>query len=114
MTSFPRRYGVGKSDPSGVHKAIRMRLGSAREGQIKSAFDTALVVIEELDIMLCIAKRQRNVLEEFIRTTKTILREIPDNESNESRRAQKRRQKAAARAAVSAAARALGDTNQQE
>jgi len=38
-------------------------------------------IIEELDIMLFISKRQGDVLEEFIRNAKTILKGVPNEES---------------------------------
>ena len=39
MTSFPRRWGRNKPDPSGVHKSLRDRLKHLPEGQIQSVYD---------------------------------------------------------------------------
>ena len=47
ITSFPKRYGVSKNDPSGVHKSIRTRLERGRQNQIRSVFDLALIIIDE-------------------------------------------------------------------
>ncbi|KFA54065.1 hypothetical protein S40293_05549 [Stachybotrys chartarum IBT 40293] len=47
LTAFPKRYGVNRQDTSGVHKAIRQRLGLARNNHIRSAYDVALIVIDE-------------------------------------------------------------------
>ncbi|KAK2002584.1 hypothetical protein LX36DRAFT_626672 [Colletotrichum falcatum] len=47
ITSFPKRYGTNKSDPSGVHNSIRPRIKNARKNQIRSVFDVALIVLDE-------------------------------------------------------------------
>ncbi|KXH38946.1 hypothetical protein CSIM01_06083 [Colletotrichum simmondsii] len=47
ITSFPKRYGANKSDPSGVHKSIRTRIKHARKNQIRSVFDVALIILDE-------------------------------------------------------------------
>lgn len=47
LTFFPRRYGSNKHDLSGVHKAIRGRVKTARKNRIQSAFDLGLLIIEE-------------------------------------------------------------------
>ncbi|KZL69939.1 ankyrin repeat protein [Colletotrichum tofieldiae] len=47
ITSFPKRYGTNKSDPSGVHKSIRTRIKNARKNQIRSVFDVALIILDE-------------------------------------------------------------------
>ncbi|KAF4908556.1 hypothetical protein CGCF415_v006584 [Colletotrichum fructicola] len=47
ITSFPKRYGNNKSDPSGVHKSIRDRIKNARKNQIRSVFDVALIILDE-------------------------------------------------------------------
>lgn len=47
ITCFPRRYGVNRKDASGVHKLIRTRISNRATGKIKSAFDIALIIIDE-------------------------------------------------------------------
>ena len=47
ITCFPRRYGVNRKDASGIHKAIRTRLGSPGGTKIHSACDLALIIIDE-------------------------------------------------------------------
>lgn len=47
ITSFPKRYGSNKSDPTGVHKSIRTRIKNARKNQIRSVFDVALIILDE-------------------------------------------------------------------
>ena len=47
ITSFPRRWAKNKPDPSAVHKSLRMRLKSAHGDEIQSAFDLALIIIDE-------------------------------------------------------------------
>lgn len=47
ITCFPRRYGVNRKDSSGVAKAIRNRLGNLGNIQIHSAYDVALIVVDE-------------------------------------------------------------------
>ncbi|KAI1454279.1 hypothetical protein F4805DRAFT_460944 [Annulohypoxylon moriforme] len=47
ITSFPRRWGRIRPDSSDVHEAIRKRLKGAGSSDIKSAYDIALVVIDE-------------------------------------------------------------------
>ncbi|KAK2008446.1 hypothetical protein LZ32DRAFT_592108 [Colletotrichum eremochloae] len=47
ITSFPKRYGTNKSDPSGVHNSIRTRIKNARKNQIRSVFDVALIILDE-------------------------------------------------------------------
>ena len=47
LTFFPRRYGVNRQDASGIHKAIRNRIKQARNKQIRSVFDLALIIISE-------------------------------------------------------------------
>lgn len=48
ITAFPKRYGLNKQDPSGLHKSIRFRLNSLKKGQIKTVFDVALIILDEL------------------------------------------------------------------
>lgn len=47
ITCFPRRYGVNRKDPSGVHKSIRTKLGNTKRYKIRSAYDLALIIINE-------------------------------------------------------------------
>ncbi|RDL33145.1 uncharacterized protein BP5553_08584 [Venustampulla echinocandica] len=47
ITSFPRRWGRNKPDPSGVHKSLRVRLAHIPEGQIQSIYDLALIIIDQ-------------------------------------------------------------------
>lgn len=48
ITAFPKRYGLNKQDPSGVHKSIRIRLQNLRPGHIKTVYDLALIILDEL------------------------------------------------------------------
>lgn len=47
ITSFPRRWGRNKPDPSGVHKSLRERLESTPEEEIQSVYDLALIIIDQ-------------------------------------------------------------------
>lgn len=47
ITCFPKRYGVNKRDPSGVHKSIRSRLKGLRKDHIRTVFDLALIILSE-------------------------------------------------------------------
>jgi hypothetical protein len=47
ITCFPKRYGANKHDLSGVHKSIRLRLQNARDNDIRSVYDLALIVLDE-------------------------------------------------------------------
>lgn len=47
ISSFPRRWGKNRPDPSAIHKSLRMRLKYARGGEIASAYDLALTIIDE-------------------------------------------------------------------
>lgn len=47
ITSFPKRYGFNKKDPSGVHKCIRDRLKTMAADDMKSVYNLALVVLDE-------------------------------------------------------------------
>lgn len=47
ITCFPKRYGLNKQDPSGVHKAIRNRLKKLRKDHIRTVFDLALIILDE-------------------------------------------------------------------
>lgn len=48
ITAFPKRYGLNKQDPTGMHKIIRVRLQNLRPGHIKTVFDLALIILDEL------------------------------------------------------------------
>lgn len=48
ITAFPKRYGLNKRDPSEVHKSIRTRLHDLRPGHIRTVFDLALIILDEL------------------------------------------------------------------
>lgn len=45
ITCFPRRYGVNKKDPSGVHHLVRRHLKNIRQEHIRTVFDLALIVL---------------------------------------------------------------------
>ncbi|GAB1316850.1 Ankyrin repeat protein [Madurella fahalii] len=47
VTSFPRRWGRNKPDPSAIHKSLRMRLKYVRHGEITTAYDLALIIVDE-------------------------------------------------------------------
>jgi hypothetical protein len=47
ITSFPRRWGKNIADPSAVHKSLRARLKAAREDEIRSVFDLALIIVDQ-------------------------------------------------------------------
>jgi len=44
ITSFPRSWG---RDPHSVHKRIRMRLKTLLPGEIQTAYDLALVIVDQ-------------------------------------------------------------------
>ncbi|RYP15968.1 hypothetical protein DL765_005408 [Monosporascus sp. GIB2] len=46
ITSFPRRWGRNKPDPSGVQKTLRERLETGKE-EIKSIYHLALIIIDQ-------------------------------------------------------------------
>ncbi|ETS77767.1 hypothetical protein PFICI_09829 [Pestalotiopsis fici W106-1] len=46
ITSFPRRWGRNKPDPSGVHKSLRIRLGQRTE-VIKSIHHLAMIIMDQ-------------------------------------------------------------------
>ncbi|KAL2287853.1 hypothetical protein FJTKL_04658 [Diaporthe vaccinii] len=48
ITALPKRYGLNKQDSSGVHKSIRIRLQNLRPGHIKTVYDLALIILDEL------------------------------------------------------------------
>ncbi|KAF4123894.1 CorA-like Mg2+ transporter protein [Geosmithia morbida] len=47
ISSFPRRWGRNKPDPSAVHRGIRDRIGSLDDDEIQSVYDIAFIVIDE-------------------------------------------------------------------
>jgi hypothetical protein len=47
ITSFPRRWGRNKPDPSAIQKRIRIQLETARDNEIQSVFDLALLIIDQ-------------------------------------------------------------------
>lgn len=47
ITSFPRRWGRNKPDPSGVHKSLRERLERTPAEEIQSVYDLALIIIDQ-------------------------------------------------------------------
>jgi hypothetical protein len=47
ITSFPKRWGRNIADSSGVHASIRTRLLSARQDEIRSAFDLAIIIVDQ-------------------------------------------------------------------
>lgn len=47
ITSFPRRWGRNKPDPSAVHRAIRDHFGRLDNTQKHNVYDLALVIIDE-------------------------------------------------------------------
>lgn len=47
ITSFPRRWGRNKPDPSGVHKSLRERLEATSAEEIQSVYDLALIIIDQ-------------------------------------------------------------------
>ena len=48
VTCFPRRYGVNRKDPSGVHHLVRRHLKNIRQEHIRTVFDLALIVLIEV------------------------------------------------------------------
>ncbi|KAI1497760.1 hypothetical protein F5X99DRAFT_432688 [Biscogniauxia marginata] len=47
ITSFPRRLSKHRSDLADVHKTLRQRLRHTRKNEIQSAFDLALLIIDQ-------------------------------------------------------------------
>ena len=47
ITAFPGRRPRHKHGASGVHKSIRMRLSASREGEIRTIYDLALLIINQ-------------------------------------------------------------------
>ncbi|KAK3312035.1 hypothetical protein B0H66DRAFT_101740 [Apodospora peruviana] len=48
ITCFPRRYGVNRKDPSGVHHLVRRHIKNIRQEHIRTVFDLALIVLMEV------------------------------------------------------------------
>lgn len=69
ITSFPRRWGKIRPDSSAVHKSLRMRLKEARQDEIRSAYDLALIIIDECSRIFFdrtkTADRQPNLVDMF-------------------------------------------------
>ncbi|PFH60895.1 hypothetical protein XA68_10140 [Ophiocordyceps unilateralis] len=47
LTSFPRRWGRNKPDPSAVHRAIRHHIGRLDGSEKTTIYDLALIIIDE-------------------------------------------------------------------
>ncbi|AEO59760.1 hypothetical protein MYCTH_2128843 [Thermothelomyces thermophilus ATCC 42464] len=47
ITSFPRRWGRNRPDSSAIYKSLGTRLRHARRGESSSAYDLALMIIDE-------------------------------------------------------------------
>ncbi|KAH7308289.1 hypothetical protein BKA65DRAFT_442771 [Rhexocercosporidium sp. MPI-PUGE-AT-0058] len=47
ISSFPKRWGCNKPDWSSVHKGIRKRLDMLHEGEIRSVYDMALLIMDQ-------------------------------------------------------------------
>lgn len=47
ITSFPKRWGRNKPDPSAVQKCIRTRLRAARDDEVRSVYDLAIIIIDQ-------------------------------------------------------------------
>lgn len=47
ITSFPKRWGRNKPDPSAIQKCIRTRLRAARDNEVQSVFDLAMIIIDQ-------------------------------------------------------------------
>ncbi|RDA83237.1 hypothetical protein CP532_5799 [Ophiocordyceps camponoti-leonardi (nom. inval.)] len=47
LTSFPRRWGRNKPDPSAVHRAIRHHIGTLDGSKETTIYDLALIIIDE-------------------------------------------------------------------
>ena len=78
ITSFPRRWGKSKPDPSAIHKRLRMRLKYARHGEISSAYDLALVIVDECSRVFFDRTKandaQPNLIELFADAIRTVVR----------------------------------------
>ncbi|KAK0622068.1 hypothetical protein B0T17DRAFT_494506 [Bombardia bombarda] len=47
ITAFPRRLSRHRPDPSAIHKSLRMRFQQLRRGEVSSAYDLALLIVDE-------------------------------------------------------------------
>jgi hypothetical protein len=86
ITSFPKRYGHNKPDPdSSVHKRIREKLKGCRPNEIRSAYDLALIIIDECSRVLLnstkTADRQPKVMDLFANEIAYIVREMLKNQN---------------------------------
>lgn len=77
ISSFPRRWGKNKPDPSAVHKRLRARLQFARKGEIRSAFDLALIIVDECSRVFfdrtLTNDRQPNLIDIFAEAIKGVV-----------------------------------------
>ncbi|KAL2130693.1 hypothetical protein VTI74DRAFT_6080 [Chaetomium olivicolor] len=69
ITSFPRRWGRNRPDPSAIHKSLRLRLQCLQPGEISFAYDLALIIVDETSRVFFdrtkINQRQPNLVELF-------------------------------------------------
>ncbi|KAK4247520.1 hypothetical protein C7999DRAFT_41176 [Corynascus novoguineensis] len=69
ITSFPRRWGRNRPDPSAIHKSLRTRFQHAHPGEISSAYDLALIIVDEASRVFFnrtkISAEQPNLVELF-------------------------------------------------
>ncbi len=69
ISSFPRRWGKNRPDPSAIHKSLRTRLQNAPNGEIASAYDLALIIVDECSRTFFdrtqLNERQPNLVELF-------------------------------------------------
>lgn len=47
ITAFPELWGSNAHDPSAVHQSIRTRLAVAPNGEVRSVFDLALIIVDQ-------------------------------------------------------------------
>jgi hypothetical protein len=47
ITAFPEQWGKNSQDPSAVHQSIRTRLANAPDGEVRSVFDLALIIVDQ-------------------------------------------------------------------
>jgi hypothetical protein len=77
LTCFPRRFGKIRPDSSAVHKSLRMRLKMGRQDEIRSAYDLALIIIDECSRVFFdrtkIADRQPNLVDMFAAAIRHIV-----------------------------------------
>src|SRR5436190_23518356 len=77
ITCFPRRWSKNKPDPSAVHKRLRARLQFVRKGEIRNAFDLALVIIDECSRVFfdrtMTNERQPNLVDVFAEAIKGVV-----------------------------------------